>query len=129
MVAWLNLAAQPCLMAMEQAPEPATATAHMAHAGHSDSHHCDHCPPAMDQNYEACVSSAASACGVTPDYNNDARNKLPELKDIPTYVAIADLLPLVEFEFQKDFVQPPDQAGLHFPGGPSLNVRYCVYLK
>ena len=129
MVAWLNLAVQPCLMAMEQSPEPATAMAHTAHAGHSDSHHCDHCPPAMDQDFQACASSAVAACGVTPEFNSDARNKLPKLKDISTYAVITEPLPQVAFDLPKDLAEPPDQADLQFPSGPPLNVRYCVYLK
>ncbi len=128
-VAWLNLAAQPCLMAMELAPEPEPATAHSAHASHSDGHDCGHCPGAVNHDYQACASSSASTCGVTPDSNYDARNQLLKLKDISTYVAIAEPLLRVEFDLRKDPVQPSHCADLSWPGEPPLNLRYCVFLK
>ncbi len=128
-VAWLNLAVQPCLMAMELAPEPEPATAHSAHANHSDSHDCGHCSGAVNHDYQACASSAASTCGTTPDYNYDARNQLPKLKDISTYVAIAEPLLRVESDQWKDPVRPSHCADLSWPGEPPLNLRYCVFLK
>jgi len=129
-VAWLNLAVQPCLMAMELAPEPATAhSAQSAHSSHSDRHDCGHCPGAVNHDYQACASSAASTCGTTPDYNYDARNQLPKLKDISTYVAIADPVPRLEFDLRNEPVQSPRCADLSWPGEPPLNLRYCVFLK
>ena len=128
-VAWLNLAAQPCLMAMELAPEPEPATAHSAHASHADGHDCGHCPGAVNHDYQACASSAASTCGVTPDYNYDARNQLLKLKDISTYVAIADPVPRLEFDLRNEPVQSFRCAELSWPGEPPLNLRYCVFLK
>ncbi len=132
-VAWLNLAVQPCLMAMELAPEPATAhsahSAQSAHSSHADSHDCGHCPGAVNHDYQACASSTASTCGVTPDYNYDARNQLPKLKDISTYVVIAEPLLRVESDLRKDPVQPSHCADLSWPGEPPLNLRYCVFLK
>ena len=128
-VAWLNLAAQPCLMAMELAPEPEPATAHSAHASHSDGHDCGHCPGAVNHDYQACASSSASTCGVTPDYNYDARNQLPKLKDISTYVAIAEPVPRLEFDLRNEPVQSSPCADLSWPGEPPLNLRYCVFLK
>ncbi len=132
-VAWLNLAVQPCLMAMELAPEPATAhsahSAQSAHSSHADSHDCGHCPGAVNHDYQACASSAASTCGVTPDYNYDARNQLPKLKDISTYVAIADPVPRLEFDLRNEPVQSFRCAELSWPGEPPLNLRYCVFLK
>ena len=126
-VAWLNLAVQPCLMAMELAPAPATA--HSAHASHSDSHDCGHCPPAIGHEHQTCASCAASVCEGTPDSNYDARNQLSKLKDISTYVAIAEPLLRVESDLRKDLVQPSYCADLSWPGEPPLNLRYCVFLK
>ncbi len=128
-VAWLNLAVQPCLMAMELAPEPEAATAHSAHASHSDSHDCDHCPPAIDHKHQTCASCAASVCESTPDSNYDARNQLPKLKDISTYVAIADPVPRLESGLRNEPVQSFRCAELSWPGEPPLNLRYCVFLK
>ena len=128
-VTWLNLAAQPCLMAMELAPEPEPATAQSAHSSHSDGHDCGHCPGAVNHDYHACASSAASTCGATPDYNYDARNQLLKLKDISTYVAIADPVPRLEFDLRNEPVQSSHCADLSWPGEPPLNLRYCVFLK
>ena len=128
-VAWLNLAVQPCLMAMELAPEPEAVTAHSAHASHSDSHDCGHCPPAIDHEDQTCATCAASVCESTPDSNYDARNQLPKLKDISTYVAIAEPLLRVESDLRKDTVRPSHCADLSWPGEPPLNLRYCVFLK
>jgi hypothetical protein len=134
-VAWLNLAVQPCLMATELAPEPEPATAHSvhsaqsAHSSHSDGHDCGHCPGAVNHDHQACASSAASTCGATPDYNYDARNQLLKLKDISTYVAIADPVPRLEFDLRNEPVQSSRCADLSWPDEPPLNLRYCVFLK
>lgn len=126
MLAWLNLALQPCLMAMASTPEPAAAMPQVAHEHRRD---CDHCPPQTDHGALSCIGSAASACGVAPDYSNDARSKLPEPKDMPAFVAIAALPPQVDAGIETDISKPPDWARLRFPGEPSLNVQFCVYLK
>lgn len=131
-VAWLNLAVQPCLMAMQLSPEPIVGSphaAHVDHASHSPIHGCDHCPPASSDNPKPCASGTASGCESIPAYNHDGRNGQSKIEDIPTFVAIADLaMPVI-------FVYPPlpsafsDCAALKYPNGPSLSIRFCVFLK
>lgn len=128
-VAWLNLAVQPCLMAMESAPEPAVASGHSTHAGHSVEHDCDHCPPALSDHATACASSAAADCSSIPDYNNDGRNGASKLKDIPTFVAIADSA--IPIEITTQTISPPSSncGVLHYPSEVPINIRFCVFLK
>lgn len=131
-VAWLNLAVQPCLMAMELAPEPAVASgqlAHADHASHSSDHNCDHCPPASSDHANACASAAAADCGSIPDYNYDSRNGLSKLKDIPAYVAITELAIAFEFTIPTSSPPPAECAAPHYPIEPPLNIRLCVFLK
>jgi hypothetical protein len=128
-IAWLNLALQPCLMAMAVTPQPTTAMAHAAHGGQAGGQDCDHCPPTMHHAAVACIGSTAQTCGSGPDYSIDAHNKLPEPKDVPVLAALAALPPQADPGMEKDFVRPPDRARLRFADEPSLNARYCVYLK
>lgn len=131
-VAWLNLTVQPCLMAMESVPEPAVASgqaAHADHAIHSGHHDCDHCPPALSVQAKPCASAAASDCSSVPDYNYDNRNGPSKLKDIPTFVAIAELAIAFEFTIPTSSSPPLDCAVLNYPSEPPLNIRFCVFLK
>ena len=92
-VVWLNLAVQPCLMAMELAPEADSVSGDAAHSDdttQSSGHDCDHCPPAVGHHAQACASGVAADCSPVPDYNADGRKGPSKLKDIPTYVAITD---------------------------------------
>ena len=132
MLAWLNLAIQPCLMAMEAAPEPAVDSVHLAHtdhASHSPDHDCDHCPPALSDHAKSCVSAAASDCSSIPDYNYDGRNGLSKIKDVPTFVAIAEFAARVEFTVPTSSPPLLDCAAPNYPNEPPRNIRFCVFLK
>jgi len=132
MLAWLNLAVQPCLMAMEITPEPVVDSVHVAHtnhASHSPDHDCDHCPPASNDNAKSCMSAAGSDCGSIPDYNYDGRNGLSKLKDLPTFVAVAELAIAFEFVIPVSPSPPLDCAAVDHLNEPSLNIRFCVFLK
>jgi hypothetical protein len=79
-LAWLNIATQPCLMAMEMAPETTLAseqTVHSEHAEHMsdapDATDCGHCPPAADHQEILCETGSASNCELFPGYNVDGR--------------------------------------------------------
>lgn len=131
-VAWVNLAVQPCLMAMESVPESVVVSgqsAHTEHASHSPDHNCDHCPPASSDHAKVCASAAASDCGSIPDYNYDGRNGLSKLEDIPAYVAIAEIAVPVEFTIPTSSPLPANCAAPNYPIEPPLNVRFCVFLK
>ena len=131
-VAWLNLAVQPCLMAMESMPESVVVSgqsAHTEHASHSPDHNCDHCPPTSSDHAKVCASAAASDCGSIPDYNYDGRNGLSKLKDIPAYVAIAEIVVPVEFTIPTSSQPPANCAAPKYPIEPPRNVRFCVFLK
>ena len=132
MLAWLNLAIQPCLMAMEAAPESFVDSVHAAHtdhASHSPDHDCDHCPPALSDHAKSCVSVTTSDCSSIPDYNYDGRNGLSKLKDVPTFVAVAE--PAIAFELVIPISSSPplDCAAVDHLNEPSLNIRFCVFLK
>jgi len=131
-LAWLNLAAQPCLMAMEVAPDAIVDSVHAVHtdhAIHAADHDCDHCPPTIGSHAKACVSVAASDCSSAPDYYYDGRNGLSKLKDVPTFVAIAEFAVPVEFTILTPSPLPLDCAAIDHPGEPPLNIRFCVFLK
>ena len=129
LVAWLNLAMQPCLLAMELPAEPITETGHPSHSSHSNGQYCGHCPSALDNGHRVCALSAASACGVTLDFDVDARSKLPKFEDTSTFVVIAESPPIFEFVLRKNPVRSPDPTNLSYPTAPPLYVRHCVFLK
>jgi hypothetical protein len=126
-VVWLNLALQPCAMAM----------------GGDDDHDCPHCPPGHTQEHDGhdmasieavghdmpCATVAAD-CSVLDDYNYDGRAVQLKVKDAPSDLPVA-LLPSEQFlaDAQSNLVAyaPPN---INHPPGPSLplNILYCVYL-
>lgn len=132
MVAWLNLAVQPCVIAMESMPEPDATSAqsvHGDHANHAADHDCDHCPPVLSVHANACASAVTSNCGSIAEYNYDGRNASAKLKDIPPDTVIA--VPAISIDFN---VADSSQSRLncsvtYFSDGPSLNIRFCVFLK
>lgn len=124
---WLNLALQPCAMAM----------------GGDDDHDCPHCPVSHTQRHDGhemssdamtdhdmpCATGAAD-CTAFDEVNVDARTGQLKLKDAPTDqpVAIArfegffaDASPNHTRVVRQPEAHPPDSS-------PALNVLYCVYL-
>ena len=117
---WLNLAVQPCAMALEQ------------------EHDCPHCPPAHEHEMEMhhgshepqaespCASMQVQ-CGEVDEFSVDGRSKL-KAKDLvdPTailsheYTELADRTP---WKIQGS-TDPPNCAF----GSPPLHVLHCVYL-
>ena len=128
-VAWLNLAVQPCLMAMESPTEPTTEISNSYHSSHSNGQDRDSCPPAMGNGHHACATSVAAACGIAPDFDFDAGSKLRKFKNASTFVLITELSPTFEFFPRNVPVRSPDRANVSYPSGPPLNVRHCVFLK
>lgn len=122
-VVWLNLALQPCAMAL---------------GGEMD-HDCPHCPPSHEQQHDGhdtasndmqCATDAA-AYSVLDEFNYDGRLATLKLKDtsndLPVaIVSVAELVPNV----QPTRVAIPCPTRRPPPGSRTpLNVLYCVYLK
>lgn len=118
---WLNLAIQPCAMALEQ------------------EHDCPHCPPAHEHEMamhhgsaEAkakppCASMQAQ-CGELDDFSVDGRSGQLKAKDV------VDLTAILSHEYTeladqslwlaRGSTDPPDDPF----GSPPLHVLHCVYL-
>jgi hypothetical protein len=103
---------------------------------------CPRCPPSQvhehdavhggmndDADSELPCADSVSDCAIVDDLNLDARNKLSKDKDASAFVVIAASSPNSEFALPKDRARWSDTANLHFPSGPPLNIRHCVFLK
>jgi hypothetical protein len=113
---WLNLALQPCAMALEIQQERSSAAAAQAH---------DH--GSMDQ--EAPCDAAAS-CMLADELNHDARNGQVKFKQVPA-ILVAMPAPDEPVAADRSAGHGP-WVGRHaspYPGAPpDLNDLYCVYL-
>lgn len=132
-IAWLNIAVQPCAMAL----------------GSIEDHDCPRCPPShadeqpehlMHDQHMAAEDSASSAmpcatpatdCSFLDELNCDGRAVKLEIKDAPSDVSVA-VLPAYVSELA---IRPAKVRGWHGTRSPPilssvpLNVYYCVYLK
>lgn len=137
--AWLTAAAQPCLMAMEMVAEPAEALAQpghdMHHASDEASHHdasrdCGHCPPIGEVSGQStCVTIQVADCDNLSGANVDARQLKFKLKDVPGMFAIPQAPPQAISFRPTSASAPPTGVRYRFCDGPSLNLRFCVFLK
>jgi len=134
--AWLNVAAQPCLMAMDMTVEPDMAPAHAGHGMHQDDHDavdagdCGHCPPSGAGNHQGtCATMQATDCSKLPISNLDARQLKFELKDVPGMFALSQAPPQTILAGRKSVPAPRTCERLRFSHSPPLNLRYCVFLK
>jgi hypothetical protein len=132
-LAWLNIAAQPCLMAMETAPETSQASDHALHSGHAghiaDATDCNHCPPGMDHQKVLCETGSAADCEIFAGYNADGRQFKPQLKDLSLPLALSTIESTLDFSAPVRLFLPHDNKRLKFAGDPPLNIRHCVFLK
>ena len=119
---WLNLALQPCAMAM------------------AADHDCPHCPPANEhemaghhghavQAEQAPCASLDPGCGELDDVSLDGRSgqlKLKDLGELPVAVA-----PCYDSRFTTPATTIHESTGPPvWPGGaPPIHVLNCVYLK
>ena len=132
-IAWLNLALQPCAMAL----------------GGMEEHDCPRCPPshedaradhAMHNGHAAekeakagdmPCSTAATDCTLLDELNYDGRTVKLELNDAPNESPVAIAPP---FAFEPK-LKPIEYLGWHStrspppPASVPLDVYYCVYLK
>lgn len=143
LAAWLSGSLQPCLMAMEMPPEPATSSAmsadHGSHGGHGNHspesaaetiQDCVHCPPAAEVlSQEICESSIQADCDAQPAAKHDSRNPKLDTKDVDHSL---DCLPASVYQaadlvYEKFLPMPQDKS--IGPVGPSLSILFCRYLK
>lgn len=136
--AWLNVAAQPCMMPMEMASEPEVTPAHAGHGmhqvandeSHGDDGGCGFCPPIGTGNHQsACATMQAADCGDMSDANVDTRQLKFKFKDAPGMFAISQAPPQAISFRPTSSSPPPSCVRLRFTDGPSLNLRHCVFLK
>lgn len=135
-IAWLNIAAQPCLMAMEMAPDAVPASEHAAHAGHADhmsdetnKTDCGHCPTNFINQEALCESGPATGCDVFPGYNVDGRQFEKPLKDFPQPQFLSAIEWSSDCTVPVTLIPPQDYRRLKFAGDPPLNIRHCIFLK
>lgn len=122
---WLNLALQPCAMALAEQDEP----------------DCPHCPPSQMQAHEhgaahgamerdvPCADGAGD-CAVVDSINHDGRSGQPNLKapgaDLP--IAVTTDVPAIMPLRPSRSTSSPEPL-YHVTGSPPpLHVLYCVYL-
>jgi hypothetical protein len=138
--AWLNVAAQPCLMAMEMAAEPDRMSIHDGHGGyqaetgsvHGDDavHDCGHCSTTgTGAHQSSCAGMQAADCTELPDSSIDVRPIKLQLKDIPGMFALSQAPPPTTSARFTSTVARQACARLKFTDSPPLNLRYCVFLK
>ena len=134
--AWLNIAAQPCLMAMEMAPETSLASDHTLHSGHAvhiadatAATHCDHCPTGVDHQKVLWETGSAADCEIFAGYEVDGRQFKPPLKDLSPPLALSTIESTLDFSAPVRLFAPHDNKRLKFAGDPPLNIRHCVFLK
>lgn len=132
-VAWLNLALQPCAMAL----------------GNLEDHDCPRCPPAHEDeqidhamhgrhmgaedsvSVEMPCSIAAADCTILDEFNYDGRTVKLGLNDAPNDSPIAIVSPI----FLESNLRLAEHISWHPSRSPPrpvsvpLNVYYCVYLK
>ncbi len=136
LVAWLNIAAQPCLMAMEFAPDSSLSSEHTVHSGHSEhspsdsaAPDCGHCPPLGSEQAFPCETGSASDCELFPGYNLDGRQFEQHAKSVSSQTVPLLLVGTLDCSATITRLLPHDIKRLKFTGDPPLNIRHCVFLK
>lgn len=135
-LAWLNFAAQPCLMAMETAPESLLAAEQAAQPGYAEhmsdrteSTDCGHCPPGVERYAALCATGSAADCEIFPGYNVDGRQFKLKLKDVSQHLTVPTVESTLDFATPVSSLLLYDNKRLRFAGEPPLNIRHCVFLK
>lgn len=140
-LSWSQVFAQPCVMADNAGTVVAAVASQANHHPQADHHShepradglvpasdCGHCPPDGVAGNPACDDALAAACEVRPDLALDLRSKNPDLKDA-VHLALAPAQPSVPLPHPQNRFFCPDTGQLRFATGPSIAVRFCVYLK
>lgn len=136
LLAWLNIAAQPCLMAMELPPDASPASEQSVHSEHgehashtADSPDCGHCPPVADDRAVQCAAGSAADCEIFPGYNVDGRQFEKQAKDVSSQLALISSTITLDRSMEVTPLKPNDVERLKYNGDPPLNIRHCVFLK
>ena len=119
---WLNLALQPCVMAIEST------------AGHDGG--CPHCPPAehhqMHGSHETTAMPCAGSadCGDLDDFHYDGRDTAPKFDPAPDHDAAlpapTDAFTGITVLRPRSRAPPPDHDGA---AAPPLHLLHCVFLN
>lgn len=122
LVAWLNLALQPCAMALEAEQD----------------HDCPHCPPAQSHRndghdmatYDTPCATNASDCDVLDDWANNERKTQVKFKDIPNDLpaSVAPAVPVVRVDQLLKLTATSLSMIRPQGASPPLHKLYCVYL-
>ena len=125
-VVWLNLALQPCAVALERDGDCPNCPPAMVHSGMSQ-HGGSHEPASSDV---PCATTGFD-CMLGDDYSHDGRCGQGKLKDAPDNGSAATIeTNLGPRNLPRTILQKLDRDMFAAPGvAPPLNVLYCVYLK
>lgn len=133
LLAWLNVAMQPCLMAMELAPDSTFITEHSVHSEHTEhdtnASDCGHCPPGIDSDSVPCESGSASDCEIFPGYKIDKRQFKLQPNDFSPPLALSTASNEFDLSTPVTRVSPHDTSRLKYASEPPLSIRHCVFLK
>ncbi len=104
---WLNMALNPCAMAL----------------GEPEEHDCPHCPPVQH-----CAEPAAELCSYIDGIDSDGRTHQARIPDFSDYAfslpAVATPVPTFSVD-SSAIIEFLRSTG---PPGPPLYISYCVYL-
>jgi len=93
-------------------------------------HTCPHCPPQETAEKSPCEELAGEDCTTEDQVSADSRSSQSKLKNNPTdLLAVIRTTPIASVKSAHATQCFPDIAAWRYPGGPPLNVLYCVYLK
>ena len=115
-VAVLNLAFQPCVMAMEADTD----------------HPCPHCPTELgqEQHHKSAELDLTADCNVVDTYSHDSRpaqtKNTEHAGDLPVLL-VSEIPEVGNLYSQVEYSRRPPTSS--YPGGPPLNILYCVFLK
>ena len=134
--AWLTSSALPCQMAMEVSPDTPIMSEHSGHSAHHQQETgdevapgCVHCSPGVDGHEISCASVVAGDCGESPDTSVDGRLSPSKFKDHAQAQSVPRPPPQLAPRTATSRASCPPSGQDKFASGPSLSVRYCVFLK
>lgn len=127
-LAWLNIALQPCAMAMGGDDSDDCPRCPMSHTGQHNDHSTS--APAKVERTMPCASDVDD-CNPLETINVDSRTASYKLKDMPSDLPVA-MLPSATLLADADYREVRDASSIKYrppDNSPPLNVLYCVYLK
>ena len=107
-VVWLNMALNPCAMALSE----------------TDETDCPHCPPAQH-----CDEQAIERCNYLDTIDSDGRTHQTRTPDFSDYEFVLPPVLVVVPTLRVDSSTSTEFLQTTGPPGPPLYVRHCAYLK